>query len=156
MSDKPRRTKADKALGEARVADVLRVILDGCQPFQMSEYVREQESEPGPWQRKEGEKPLSDRQIRRYVKEALGLIADISTEDRGKLLNRHVAMRRAIQARAIAAGELRVALAALDSEAELLGLGDLDTERRIADLERRLSEAEARHGGKQATGRLRA
>ena len=59
--------KADKATIRARVDDILRVILDGAQPWDIRQYVSQRQAagEP-PWTIPEGGNPLSERQIRRY------------------------------------------------------------------------------------------
>jgi hypothetical protein len=125
MSKAAARRKADKALAAARSQDLLRILLDGALPAagHVTEYVRGQEGEEGsPWHLKPGEMPMGERQIRRYVKAALDLIADISAENRGRLLNRHLAQRRNLFARAVQTGELGTALSVLRDEATLLGL----------------------------------
>jgi hypothetical protein len=118
MPQKP--TKADLL---ARVEEVLRVRLDGAEFWDVREYVREKEQEGAPpWAVPEGGKPLSDGTLWRYIGRADRLIAESCRASRKKLLRRHLTQRRALFARALAAGDLRAALAALDSEARLLRL----------------------------------
>lgn len=89
----------------------------------MRQFVADSEGDANaPWFRGEGVATLSDRQLRRYVAAADRLlVADLkhSVDEQRK---RHVAKRRIIYARAMAAGNYAVALAALKDEAELLGL----------------------------------
>jgi hypothetical protein len=115
--------KATAATARARVDDLLQVILDGAAPFQIRQYVaeKEQAGEP-PWAIPEGGKPLSERQLRRYVGRAERLLEESCRTGRQKLLRRHLAQRRNLFARALSKGDERTALAALRDEAELLGL----------------------------------
>jgi hypothetical protein len=108
---------------DARTQEVLQIVLDGAEPHDVWQFVSEREKEPdNPWTLKEGEKPLSVRQIRRYMRKSEDLIAEDCRTSRRKLIRRHVVRRRNIVAKAIASGDLRTALAALDSEARILRL----------------------------------
>ncbi len=133
--------KADKVTVQARIEDVARVLLDGAMPFQIGPYVSGQETagEP-PWTLPEGAKPLSSRHIRRLVRRAEALIAEAARTNRKRLLQRHLAQRRALYARAVAAGDVRAALAVLDSEAKLEGLLDDEVLRQVEALKRRLAK----------------
>jgi hypothetical protein len=116
--------RAPKELVEARVLDLLRIILDGAEEgWDLCEFVREKEAEAGSsWHLAEGDKPLSYSQIRRYAARAERLIAASCRAQGKKLLRRHLARRRNLYAKATLAGDYRAALAALRDEAELLGL----------------------------------
>jgi hypothetical protein len=115
--------KADKALVERRVTDLLRIRLDGAQLWDVCEYVREKEAEPGSaWFVAEGASPLSQSQIGRYLQKADHLVFESHERSRKKLLRRHLAQRRNLYARAVRTGDVGTALRVLDSEAELLGL----------------------------------
>jgi hypothetical protein len=115
--------KATKAQVEQRVQEVLRIRLDGAEFWDVREYAREKEHEEGsPWQLAEGQKPLSDGQLWRYMARADKLIAESCRASRKKLLRRHLAQRRNLFAKAVSQGDIRVALATLDSEAKLQGL----------------------------------
>lgn len=117
---RPRPTKEQV---DARVNDLLRVMLDGARSWDIPEYVRQQEQEQGsPWQPTEGQEPLSYSQIRRYAKKAEALIVKDCKANRQKLLNRHLAQRRSLYAKAVSQGDCRAALVILDSEAKLLAL----------------------------------
>jgi hypothetical protein len=119
----PHRKKATRALSAARVADVLRVRLDGAQFWQLRQYVREQEAAGAlPWKLESGHGPLSDAQLYRYVVRADKELAKSIEKDREKLIREHVGKRRMIYARAINKGDERTALAAARDECELLGL----------------------------------
>jgi hypothetical protein len=66
MSRPRKKPKASRAAVLLRVTEVLRIRLDGAAEWDVSEYVREQEQADGsPWKLARGQKPLSDRQIRR-------------------------------------------------------------------------------------------
>jgi hypothetical protein len=115
--------KATKAQIQARVEEVLAIRLDGAEFWHIREYAREKEQEEGsPWHLAEGQKPLSDPQLWRYIARADKLIAESCRASRKKLLRRHLAQRRSLYAKAVSAGDYRAALACLDSETKLLGL----------------------------------
>jgi hypothetical protein len=115
--------KATKAQVEARVTELLRIRLDGAEFWDVREYVREREQEDGsPWRLAEGQKPLSDSQLWRYLARVDRLIAASCRASRKKLLRRHLAQRRALYAKAVSQGDTRAALACVRDEAELLGL----------------------------------
>jgi hypothetical protein len=107
----------------ARVDDVLRILLDGAQPWDVVSYVSEKEAagEP-PWTVPPGGNPLCRRTVRRYCARAEKLIADSFGTDRDQLIREHVAKRRTLYARAVAKGDERAALACARDEAELLAL----------------------------------
>jgi hypothetical protein len=115
--------KATKAIIQARVEEVLAIRLDGAEMWHVREYVREKEQEDGsPWRLAEGQKPLSDPQLWRYLAKADKLIAESCRSSRKKLVRRHLAQRRNLYAKAVSQGDARAALACLRDEAELLGL----------------------------------
>jgi hypothetical protein len=115
--------RADKAQVAKRIDDVLRIRLDGAEFWDVREFVREKEKEKGSaWFLPEGEEPLSDGQIRRYQQKADRLMLQSHERNRKKLFRRHLAQRRNLYARATTTGDIRTALACLDSEADLLGL----------------------------------
>ncbi len=115
--------KATKAQVEARVTELLRIRLDGAEFWDVREYAREKEQEEGsPWQLAEGQKPLSDGQLWRYLARVDRLIAESCRASRKKLLRRHLAQRRALYAKAVSQGDIRGALACVRDEAELQGI----------------------------------
>ncbi len=122
--DKPSKRQASAAVVARRVEELVRVLLDGAEEsWDVCEFVRDQEKEPGSaWEVKDGEKPLSYSQIRRYVVKADKLIGESCRASRKKLLRRHLAKRRNLYAKAVSQGDVRAALAVLDSEAKLLDL----------------------------------
>jgi hypothetical protein len=128
------KARPTKAQVEARVDEILRIRLDGAEFWDLREYVREKEQEEGsPWQLVEGQKPLSDSQLWRYLAKADKEIAASCRASRKKLVRRHLAQRRNIFGKAMSAGDYRAALAALESEAKLQGL--FDTPARAAKVE---------------------
>jgi hypothetical protein len=117
------KAKPTKATVDARVDEILRIRLDGAEIWDVREYVREKEQEEGSlWHLPEGEKPLSDSQLWRYMARADKLIEESSHASRKKLIRRHLAQRRNLYAKALSAGDYRAALAVLKDEADLRGL----------------------------------
>ena len=120
---KGRKAKASKATVELRLREVLRIRLDGAGIWDVTEYVAEQEATEGsPWKLAEDEKPLSRRQIERYVQRADRLIAESTRESRKRSVRRHLARRERMYGAAMNAGDVRTALAVLQDEAQLRGL----------------------------------
>ncbi|HVS37417.1 MAG TPA: hypothetical protein VMS17_17780 [Gemmataceae bacterium] len=106
-----------------RVEEILRIRLDGAEFWDVREDVRENEHEAGSvWELPEDAKPLSDSQLWRYMAKADKLIAESCRAPRKKLLRRHLAQRRNLYAKAVNQGDVRAALACVDSEARLLDL----------------------------------
>ena len=89
----------------------------------------------------QGGKPLSDSQIRRYVAKANDLIAASGRAHRKKLFRRHLAQRRNLYAKAVSQGDIRAALACLDSEAKLCGLFEDEIMRMIDRMEKDIAES---------------
>jgi len=102
--------KSDKITVEARVHDVLRLVLSGAEFAAIRQYG----SDRG-WD-------VSGRQIRRYMDSAYAQLVEITGRDRKQLLGRHLAQRQALYARAVKGGDIRTALQALRDEANLQGL----------------------------------
>jgi hypothetical protein len=143
--------KANKALVAKRVEDLLRIRLDGAQHWDVCEYVREKQAEPAScWFVAEGETPLSDSQIRRYLQRADEMIYATHERSRKRLFRRHLAQRRHLYARAVTTGDLRTALAVLQDEAKLTGL-DYDDQlvRELAILRKRIDELTISYKGQQ-------
>jgi len=142
--------KATKAQVRQRVEEVLAIILDGASFVQIRQYVSEkQEANEAPWTAPDG-KPLSDRTLWRYIAEANKLIAESCRETRKRTLQRHLAQRRNLYARAVNTGDYSAALRCLRDEAALLDLYPnqqdqlQEQERRIHALERELTRRETR------------
>jgi hypothetical protein len=115
--------KATKANVLRRIEEVLRIRLDGAEFWDVREYTREKEQEAGSaWELAEGGKPLSDVTLWRYIGQADKLIADSCRSSRKKLIRNHLAVRRNLYAKAVAAGDYRTALSIKRDEAELLGI----------------------------------
>jgi hypothetical protein len=143
-----RKPKPSKAIVQRRVEEVLRIILDGAEAlWDVREYVREKEQEAGSaWELPAGAKPLSDSQLFRYIARANRLIAESCRASRKKLLRRHLAQRRNLYAKAVSQGDVRAALACLDSEAKLTGLFDAELNRLVEQLAREIEQLKASYG----------
>lgn len=123
MSSEGKPQKADKALTQKRIDDILRIRLDGAQFWDVREFVREKEKEPGSnWFIEDGVRPLSEGTIRNYQTKADTLMMKAHERKRGKLFRRHLAQRRHLYAKAATTGDVRTALACLQDEAKLIGL----------------------------------
>jgi hypothetical protein len=117
------KTRANKEQAEKRVNDILRIMLDGAQRWDLVDFVREREKEPdNAWTLAEGDEPLCYSQIRRYVARAKRIIADTGTGEREELLRKAIAQRENLYAKAVSQGDMRAALAILDSRDRLLRL----------------------------------
>src|SRR6266478_4978278 len=113
-----------KELAEARVSDIVQILLNGAQAWDMIGYVRKNEQDPKtPWFIQPGNTPLSYDQIRRYTRRAEAEITRTVRPKHAKLIDRHIAQRRHLYAMAVSQGDTKAALSVLDSEARLLGIG---------------------------------
>jgi hypothetical protein len=168
---KGRAKQPGKALMRRRVEEILRIRLDGAEWWDCCEFVREKEQEEGSaWYLAEGDKPLSDASLRRYLAKADNLIAESCRASRKKLFRRHLAQRRNLYAKAVHAGDIRTASGILRDEAELEGLyppkkiaptnpegterydGSLSDAERLALLIAAFDRARARLGGPDPDG----
>jgi hypothetical protein len=114
--------KASPATVQARVEEILRIVLDGAKTWDIRAHVAEKEAEgEPPWTVEEGNQPLGERQIRRYVARAEALIVKSLKVTRKKTLRRRIAQREALYARAVAQGDTKAALAILRDLDELAG-----------------------------------
>jgi hypothetical protein len=115
--------KASKATMRDRTEDVLRILLDGARPWDVRAYIAEQEVKgQAPWTIQEGNRPLSERQVRRYVAAAERLIDESVRQNRKRRIRRHIAQRESLYARCVTKGDERTALAVLRDLAELQDL----------------------------------
>ena len=132
---------------EQRIEEILDIRLDGAKEWDVRRYVAEKEAvgEP-PWKLPDGGNPLSQRQIRNYIREADRRIAKSTQGTRQRRIARHIAFREKLYARAVNKGDERTALAILDSLAKVLDLlpseGDR-LERKLDELARKLDKLEA-------------
>ncbi len=112
-----------RVMQQQRIEEILAIRLDGARFWDCEAYVREQEAkgEP-PWTITEGGKGLSTRTVWRLIERANTLWRKACEDNRDRLLFRHIAQRKHIYTKAMAAGDYRTALAAANSEAELLSL----------------------------------
>jgi len=92
----------------------MRLRLLGAELHDIRQYASEQTP---PWD-------VSDRQLWRYIAAGDVLLDQSLEKDRVKLMNRQIAQRRVLYARAVAVSDYRVALAILKDEAALLHLYD--------------------------------
>ncbi|SRR5579883_691096 len=136
--------KATKATVAQRIEEVLRIRLDGAEFWDVREYAREKEQEPGSaWQIPPQGKPLSDGQLWRYIGMADKQITESCRASRKRLLRRHLAQRRNLFAKAVSQADIRAALACLDSEAKLIGLFDAELNQMVEQLAKELAEIKA-------------
>jgi hypothetical protein len=142
--------KATKATIRARVEDILRLRLDGAEFWDVRRYVaeKEQAAEP-PWAIPAGGKPVSERQLWRYIEQSDRLMAVSSETDRKKRLRVHLARRKSLYVRAVAAGDVRAALAVLADLAKLEGLYPSEDEALQREAQRLRKQL---HGLKEARG----
>src|SRR4051812_35163319 len=102
--------KSPQAIVQQRVQEVLTIRLLGAEFSDIVQYAAEKG-----WD-------VQERQLWNYVAQSDELLATTLEQDREKLLNRHVAQRRALFAKAMSVADLGAARAVLKDEAELLGL----------------------------------
>jgi hypothetical protein len=102
--------KSSKTEVDRRVTEVLHLRLQGAEYWDILQHSAEQG-----W-------GLKERQLREYMSRADDLLALAVEKDREKLLNRHLAQRRALFARCMAVADYSNARAVLKDEAELLNL----------------------------------
>jgi hypothetical protein len=112
--------KPTKRRIQTRNDEILRIRLDGAEFWDVCEYVREKEQEAG--SRWETKRLLSDSQVRRYIQAADKLIAEAAKGTRTQLLNRHLAIRRNLYAKAVNTDDVGTALAVAKDECALLDL----------------------------------
>src|SRR5689334_2350464 len=119
--------KSDRATVKRRVEAVLQIRLAGAEFADIREYAAEEDPETGrPWN-------VSDSQLWRYIQAGDELLARRLDRDRERNLNRHLAQRRALYARCLAAGDFGNARLLLADEAKLLNLYPADRPERAGD-----------------------
>jgi len=133
--------KSDTAEVAQRVAEILRIRLDGAQYHDVLQLASE-----NAWN-------VSERQLREYMRRADDLLVERMERNRRRLVARHIAQRETLFARAVNGADYRTALSIADSTAKLQGLfsdgrdvkelARLATTMisRVAELERRLADA---------------
>lgn len=72
------------------------------------------------------------------------IVCQQTQPDEEHTVEAHVSLRRELYRQALARGDLKTALAALDSEAKLLGLFDVEIVRRVEELERMIGGLDER------------
>jgi hypothetical protein len=119
----PVRAKASVVLTERRVGELLRIRLDGAERWDVVDFIRAKEAEPGSlWEVSRGRTPLSEAMIWKLLQRADEAIVQSCDNSRKRLRRRHLAQRRNLYAKALLAGDTRTALACVEDEAKLLGL----------------------------------
>jgi frataxin-like iron-binding protein CyaY len=122
---KPRKARPTKAIVAQRIEEVLRIRLDGAEFWDVLQYIAEKQQESESiWAAPDGGKPFASRTIWWYIHKADQLLAETFRNEAGrkKLRRRHLAQRRNLYAKAVSQGDIRAALAVLDSEAKIIGL----------------------------------
>jgi hypothetical protein len=102
--------KATKDQVRVRVEQVLTLLLGGREFWDIVQHARENK-----W-------GVGHRQIANYIRRAYERMHKHIERDRTRLINRHLAQRRSLYMKTVAAGDHRTALAVLRDEAELLDL----------------------------------
>jgi hypothetical protein len=125
MANEPK-SKASRAEVAERVAEVLRIRIDGAQFHDVVAYAKEKG-----WN-------VSERQAGRYLAQADELLAKRRERSRNRSIGLHLARREGLYARALNAADYRTALAVLDSTAKLQNL--FESERQLKDLNAALTE----------------
>jgi hypothetical protein len=142
--------KTDKALAERRVNELLSIVLDGAQGFNVFQYVRRKEQEPeSAWFVAQDASPLSDAMIRKYLTRAYKAMESAHEKSRGKQRRRHIAKLNYVYAIALRTGELSVARATLKDLAEverLLPSPADEIQKQIDELKRQIREEKENNG----------
>ena len=120
IGKKPRATNATR---EARIEAIVRIKLDGAEPWDVRQFVAVSEKAgEGPWKMGRGRKPLSDRQIRRYCALADQRIAESVRTLNPEAFRLHLARLNRLYFKAVQTGDLRTALSVLIDQAKMQGL----------------------------------
>ncbi|SRR5579883_1569430 len=139
--------KATKVIVARRIEEVLRIRLDGAEFWDVLQYIAEkQQAGEEPWKLPDGGKPIAERTIWWYIGRADQLLKDAFRKEAGRkrLLRRHLAQRRNLFAKAVGQGDIRAALACLDSEAKLTGLFEDELNRIVEKLQKEIAEIKGR------------
>ncbi len=118
-----RKKKAEAIIVQLRVLELVRLRLRGAQFWDVREYIAEKEVEEGsPWKLPPRAKPMSERQIRNYVRRADTIVQRSGRIKGSVAISQHFARREHLYAEAVLTGDLRTALACLQDSARLKGL----------------------------------
>lgn len=142
-------TKATKTTVARRIDEIVQIRLDGAEGFQVLQYVAEKQAAgEEPWKIDDGGKPLAERTVWWYVAQADEVVKESYCKEAGRkrLLRLHKARRRNLYAKAVSQGDIRAALACLDSEAKLCGLFDAELNQIVEKLAKELAELKAMYG----------
>jgi hypothetical protein len=102
--------RASKTVTTVRVEEILQLRLLGAEFVDIRKH-----SQANGWN-------LADRSLHYLIAKSDKLLQQTLEKDRTKIINRHIAMRRALYARAVAVSDYGTASRILRDEAELLGL----------------------------------
>ncbi len=119
---KPKRTRAETPLVQARVDEVTRLRLEGYERRDVQGFVREQEQRPGSLWHEAGTPPMSITAVDNYLSKADDSLREKHDRTRQHARRRHLAQRRHLYRRLVAKGEEADAAKILKDEAEMLGL----------------------------------
>src|SRR5712692_4714473 len=126
----PKPKPPDAATVRQRVDEVLAILLDGAEAWDVRQFVAEkQAARETPWDGR----PVSDKALAGYVAEAQRQIAKATrTTPDPQAIKTHLAKRRSLYAKAVSQVDVRAALSCLCDEASLLGLYDRQRPRKPA------------------------
>lgn len=120
---KENHSKATEAETELRIEEVMQLILSGAMYQNIRQYTSgKQLAGTPPWNRGPGQKPLHERTLREYMARATERIVAAARESEVNALEKHIAMRRDLYARALEAGEHGTALSIMADLAKLTDL----------------------------------
>lgn len=118
-----KRPRPTDPIVQQRIAEVLRLRLDGAEAYDVRHYIAEKEAAAEvPWIIPEDGSPLSERQIRSYIQSADAQVGATIRRSSATDLRRHIALRRNLYRRALAAEDYRAAQSILADLAKLLDL----------------------------------
>lgn len=139
-----KRRKSTKAVTALRVAEVLRLRLDGAALHDIRDFAGQ-----NGWQ-------LSDSMLKKLIGKADALLKECQERKVSRLRALTAARMTTLYARALQAADFRTALACLEAEAKLLGLyeDNRGLERQMRELVKRLDAFEGKAGGVPADERL--
>jgi hypothetical protein len=131
--------KSDQVTVQQRVEEILELRLLGAEFVN----IRQHAAQRG-WN-------VSDRQLWRYIAAGDDVLARTLEKDREKLLNRHIAQRRALLGRAIAGSDYGTALRIMQDDAKLSNLyppsADAQVLAKAEEMQKRLAALEAEKRG---------
>jgi hypothetical protein len=132
---------------QQRPEEILEIRLCGATFYDVRRDVAENETAgEAPWTIPLDGRPVSERTLWRYIKQTDGMIAQTCREGRKKPLQRRPAQLRNLLAKCVNMGDMRAALACLDSEAKLCGKFEEEVNRIVERLQKEIAELKASSG----------